>query len=158
MASYQAPGASLVALLREQLGRLDEGVLSAEARRCLVGYARHLERKGLSRDGDHLVAGLLLNAAEIACYLPAGKLGKGSVELTRLQERVERTLTAARRAEKRHRRGAEGEGDGGRRRVPLPGAPVRGGADDAPDVSAEGPGSDDEQDADPEAGETTDSD
>src|SRR5207247_1234487 len=67
-------------------------------------YGRYLERQGLARGGDHMLAGLLLNACEIARYLPAGKLGKGSVELTRLEERIERVLTAARRAARRTER------------------------------------------------------
>lgn len=104
MASYQAPSQSLVALIRGQLEGLGEEVMSKDARRCLVSYARHLERKGLARDGDHLVAGLLLNAAEMAAYIPSGKLGKGSLELTRLEERIERAQTAARRGEQRPRR------------------------------------------------------
>lgn len=110
MASYQAPGASLVALIEKQIDGLPDEVLSKEARRCLVGYARHLGRKGLARDGDHLVAGLLLNALEMALYVPTGKAGKGSLELTRLQERIERTQTAARRAEKRKRKAKDGRG------------------------------------------------
>jgi len=40
-------------------------------------------------------------------YLPTGKAGRGSLELTRLQERIERTQTAAKRAERRLRRAAE---------------------------------------------------
>jgi len=117
MASYQSPGRSLVALLRMQFEGVGEEVLSREARRCLVSYARHLERKELDRSGDHLAAGLLLNAAELVAYIPAGKLGKGSVELTRLQERVERTQTAVRRAGKRERRATEARGTEGR---PVP--------------------------------------
>lgn len=142
MASYQSPGASLVALLRVQLEQVGDGVLSSDARRCLVGYARHLERKGLSREGDHLLAGLLLNAVEIALYLPTGKAGRGILELTRLQERVERTQTAAKRAERRLRRGAEQKEPGSSalwqsgRRVQPAREPANG-EQEAGDVSAE---------------------
>ncbi len=104
MPSYQSVGKSLVALVLTQIEALPDEVLSAPARRCLADYGRFLERQGLTRGGDHMLAGLLLNAAELACYLPTGKLGKGSVELTRLQERIERVLTAAKRAERRRRR------------------------------------------------------
>ncbi|SRR6266581_73340 len=128
MASYQSPGKSFVALLLTQIEAQPDEVLSPAARRCLKDYARYLERQELARGGDHMLAGLLLNAAEIVSYIPAGKLGKGSMELTRLQERIERVLTAARREEKRSWR--RQDRTGARRPVPRPGSAI-----DEPDAA-----------------------
>src|SRR3989442_10367189 len=111
MASYQAPSQSFVALVTEQLAGVPESVLSRPARRSLVSYGRHLERKRLSRDGDLLLAARLLYAAEIATYVPTGKLGKGLVELSRVGDRLERNESLARRSARRRPRGQkEAEG------------------------------------------------
>jgi hypothetical protein len=121
MPSHLSPRRSLLSLLGSQIEAVPDAVLSPEARSCLVSYAHHLGALQLDRTGDHMVAGLLLNAPEIAAYIPSGKLGKGSMELTRLEERIERVLTAARRLEKRRmRRGSKGrEGWGPRMKPPV---------------------------------------
>lgn len=121
MASTLSPGRSLLALLRGQIEGVDEKVLAPEAKRCLMSYERHLEGLELDRKGDHMAAGLLLNAAEIASYIPSGKLGRGSMELTRLEERIERVLSAVHRLERRAGRPKKKPGvwQGGRMKPPT---------------------------------------